>query len=321
MSITVALFLLSLAATGATATPSIQTRIARWSDDKQAAFLLMFDDSMPSHVRNVVPELKKRGFVGTFYVNPGKGEWGVFREKWEKEFPTTAGIVYGNHTWTHKGARSIEQADEEIRQCNEMILRLFPGSQPRLISYGQPGVKKEDWTISKDQLAELLQKYHLIERPPFKGAVIHYKTAEDMRRVVDKALASGGLEYVVFHGVGGEWISAPLDVFHALLDALEAHRDRIWITDHISAHKYQTERDSAEVKTLAIADRQIRLVLTCRADPKLYDLPLTLVVSVPWKRCRVTQGAARATVAVADGLARFQALPNGVPITLDALAE
>lgn len=297
------------------------TRVARWQDDKQAAFMLMFDDSMPSHIKNAIPELKKRGFAGTFYVNPGSGLWGASREKWEKEFPATDGIVYGNHTWTHKGARSVEQADEEIRQSNGLIYRLFPGPQPRLISYGQPGVKKEDWTITKDELAKLLTKYNLIERPPFHGAAIHYKTADDMRRVVDKALTSGGVEYVVFHGVGGEWISAPLDVFNALLDALTTNRDKIWVADHISAHKYQTERDTAEVKTLATADRQIRLALTCKADPKFYDLPLTLVAQVPWKRCQVTQGTTKTTVAAVNGTVRFRALPNGVPITLDALAD
>ncbi len=49
------------------------TRIARWKDDKACAFILMFDDSMPSHVKHVVPELTERGPTGTFYVNQGTG--------------------------------------------------------------------------------------------------------------------------------------------------------------------------------------------------------------------------------------------------------
>ncbi len=43
----------------------------------------MFDDSVPSHVKNVVPELTKRGFTGTFYVNPGAGHYAVNRQAWE----------------------------------------------------------------------------------------------------------------------------------------------------------------------------------------------------------------------------------------------
>ena len=42
------------------------TRVAKWKDDKQAAFILMFDDSCQSHVKNAIPELVKRKMVGTF---------------------------------------------------------------------------------------------------------------------------------------------------------------------------------------------------------------------------------------------------------------
>src|SRR5215218_1738485 len=101
-----------------------KARIARWKDDKKAAFLLMFDDSIPSHIKVVFPELQKRGFVGTFFVNPGRGEWQPFRDQWEKELPA-AGMVYANHTMTHQGVRDLANAEEEIAQCNEVILRLF----------------------------------------------------------------------------------------------------------------------------------------------------------------------------------------------------
>src|SRR4051812_10994194 len=83
-----------------------KARIARWKDDKKAAFLLMFDDSIPSHIKVVYPELQKRGFIGTFFVNPGRGEWQPFRDQWEKELPA-AGMVYANHTMTHQGVRDF----------------------------------------------------------------------------------------------------------------------------------------------------------------------------------------------------------------------
>ncbi len=296
------------------------TRIATWKDDKKAAFLLMFDDSMPSHVKNVVPELKKRGMLGTFYINPGKGEWRAFQAAWEKEFPA-AGMEYGNHTFTHKGMRSVENGDEELGKCNDVIHNLYPDrKRPRLISFGRPGVKKEDWLITDEQLKHLLAKHHLITRPNVDGrfAVIHLKSAEEMLSKVDKALAQGGLECVIFHGVGGEWISAPLPTFLALLDGLEVRRDQLWITDHISAHKYETERGSTEVKVLEANSRQVRLSLRCKADPQLYDIPLTLVtqVAADWKQCQVVQGTSKTVVPVSNGAVRFDALPNGETIVL-----
>jgi peptidoglycan/xylan/chitin deacetylase (PgdA/CDA1 family) len=295
------------------------TRIARWKDDKKAAFLLMFDDSAPSHVKNVVPELVKRGFIGTFYINPGKGEWKVFKDAWEKDIPA-AGMEYANHTATHKGARDVANLEEEILQCNEVILRLFPGKSPRLISFGRPGVPKEAWNITPEQLAQTLAKHHLIERPTFDGhgGAIHHKTADDMMRLVDRAIASGGMEYIIYHGVGGDWISVPAAAFTEFLDRLAAKRDQVWVTGHISAHKYETERATAEAKVAEANDSRIRLELTSKADPKFYDFPLTLITQVPaaWKVCEVVQGPGKATVPVAGGTVQYQALPNAEAIVI-----
>src|SRR5207245_1619212 len=121
------------------------------------------------------------------------------------------------------------------------------------------------WTITDEQLAQLLAKHHLIERPKFFGAMVHVKTPEQMVAVADKAIANGSVEYIVFHGVGAEWITTPVETFIALLDGLVARRDQLWITDHISAHQYATERDSAEFWVVANTDRSVRLELKCKA--------------------------------------------------------
>ena len=42
------------------------TTVLKWKDGKKAVFLLMFDDSAPTDVKTVIPELKKRGRTGTF---------------------------------------------------------------------------------------------------------------------------------------------------------------------------------------------------------------------------------------------------------------
>jgi peptidoglycan/xylan/chitin deacetylase (PgdA/CDA1 family) len=297
-----------------------QTRVARWKDDRKAAFLLMFDDSVPSHVKNAVPELKKRGMVGTFYINPGAGHSKAFKDAWEKEIPA-AGMTYGNHTMTHAGAHDTNHFDEQLRGCSETILRIFPDPKgPRLLSYGRPGVKKEDWRITGAEEKQLLEKHRLIERPDIgrRLAGINLKTADDLVKVVDKALADGSLELVLFHGVGGDWLSMPLPDFITLLDTLDGKKNMIWVTDALSAHKYETERAGAETKPAEAGEKKIRLTLSTRADPKLYDLPLTLVTRVPapWKRCQVTQGTDKAVVPAAEGSIRYSARPGADEILI-----
>ena len=307
-----------------------ETRVARWPGDAQGAFLLMFDDSWPSHFQVAAPELAKRGLTATFYINPGKGEYLKFRGEWESNV-WKQGMAYGVHTMTHKGVTNFANATWEIGECARIIRGIIPGAATRLVSYGQPGVGPGAWNITAPQLDELLQKFHLVSRPPFTGhgAVYHLKTTAEMLALADKASASGGLEYLVIHGVERikpnwsyqDFWALKQDVFLPLLDGLKERRDRgaLWVADHIAAHQYERERDVAEVKVLAATVRKISVALSCKADPQFYDLPLTLVTSVPaaWQQCRVTQGTNQFRCVVTEHVAKYPAQPNGAPLVLE----
>jgi hypothetical protein len=123
-----------------------------------------------------------------------------------------------------------------------------------------------------------------------------------------------------FHGVGGDWLVTPLDWFTAILDKLDAEKQRIWVTDTVSYHQYKTERDGAEVKVLQTVPKGIRLMLASSADPAFYDQPLTLETNVPadWKECTVKQGASEAIVPVMAGVVRYSAVPGKDEIRLVA---
>ncbi|MBI1373679.1 MAG: polysaccharide deacetylase family protein [Phycisphaera sp.] len=297
------------------------TRVAQWKGDKACAFILMFDDSCISDVKTVVPELTKRQLTGTFYVNPGSGHYAAQRKAWEQEIPA-AGFELANHTFTHRGGDTTADIAKEVTACNDAIHAATPNLPwPRLVSYGQPGgIKPERWPITKEQLADVLKENHLIDRPDFggRGAMIAFKTSDQMLAHVDKAIAGHAMECIVFHGVGGDWIVTPTEVFTGLLDGLVARRDKVWITGHIPAHQYATERDAATVR-VAVDDKSIiGVMLTTTADPQFYDQPLTLVTRVPadWKTCTVTQGETHGTVAARDGVITYDAMPSGKPIVI-----
>jgi hypothetical protein len=313
--------LLPLATLATAADTPGTTRIARWKDDKACAFLLMFDDSIPSHVKNVVPELTKRGLTGTFYINPGAGHYAMNRQAWERDIPG-AGFELANHTMTHKGGPTSDDVAKEIRDCNNAIHASTPTLPwPRLVSWGQPGgIKKEAWPVSSDGLAALLNENHLIPRPDFGGcfAMISLKTSREMLARVDKAIAKGSMECIIFHGVGGEWITTPLPMFIELIDGMVVRKDKLWVTGHIPAYQYAIERDAATV-TLGHKDAaKISLTLACSADAKFYDQPLTLVTTLPegWTTCRIDQGNRHAEAHVSDGTVRYDALPGDEPIVI-----
>lgn len=308
-------------------------RVARWKDDKKAAFLLMFDDSWPSHWHVAVPALAARGMTATFYINPGKGEYLKFKDKWENEV-WRAGMAYGVHTMTHQGVRNLEHARHEIGECARTIVRIVPGKTPRLLSWAMPGVPAGKWNITGDELKTILAEHHLVERPPFvgHGVVYHLKTAEEMLALADKAIAEGGVEHLIAHGVERgpdidwgyqDFWAWKQECFHAVLDGLAERRDRgdLWITDHISCHQYVAERGTARVETKRADARRIVLSLTCAADPVLYDHPLTLICTVPaaWRACQVTQGGPARRLDVRGGTVMFDAVPGPVPVEIGPL--
>lgn len=298
------------------------TQVLKWKDGKKAVFLLEFDDSCQSHVKNAIPELQKRGMVGTFYIIPGSAWFKTDQAAWEKDVPAK-GMEYGNHTWSHAGAQSAAQLDEELRKANDELDKCYPDRpRPRLISFARPGVPKEKWRVTDAEVAAALAKYHLIQRAPFYGPPRQAGTVPAMQKLVDDTIAGGEMGRLNFHGVGGDWLSVPMDYFIALLDKLDSRRDDLWITDPISHLKYLTERTTAKVTTVRSDPAQIRLRLSSQADAALYDLPLTLVTKVPstWKHCQIVQGAAKTTAAVVNGEVRYDALPGDKEIVIEPVA-
>lgn len=318
----------AVAATGAG-----RTRIARWKDDRTATFLLMFDDSYPSHWQVAAPELIKRDMIATFYINPGKGEYRQAVHHWEDEL-WRQGMVYADHTMTHQGFTDLDGAEHEIGDCADIIRRIVPGPERRLLSFGKPGLPPGRWNITPEQFAALLQRHDLIDRPTFDkhGAVYHWQTAEQMLALADRAIATQGMEYLIIHGVERigpnvkwqDFWALKQDVFLPLLDGLQQRQaeQRLWITDHISQHQYATERDSADLQVRTADDGALHVELTCQADPLLYRLPLTLLTDVPghWQAARVTQGERDTRVAVmADRVIRYDAVPGGGTIVIRPL--
>lgn len=292
------------------------TQILAWKDGKKAAFMLAFDDGAPSQLKNVVPELEKRKMVGNFYLVTGNKLYSALKRRWEAAAHSPY-VAVANHTFTHQGVKAASEIEAELAPCNDVLYSLKPSDKKsRLFGFGKPG--GVPWNITPEEQAAALAKHHLCNRPPFAGPPINYKSVEATLAVVDHALETGGMGHLDFHGVGEDWLVTPLEWFTALLDKLESVRDQLWITDVVSWHQYVTERDSGTVKVLSADKEALTLELTCKADPKLYDLPLTLSTVVPasWENCIVTQGTVTRPLMVKDHTAVFDAVPGAGVITL-----
>lgn len=312
--------------TGTTMTIAEDTgaaRIARWQDNKQAAFMLFFDDGCRSHLTNAIPELRKRGLTGTFYLFPAAEFFKKHQSEWE-DMAVVGGMEFGNHTMTHSGAPDYASIEKELVECSAYIRRVNPPSPDSpLLSYAKPGGVDKNWHISEEEHQRAQDKALVVRRnrTPNNAAGINIKTAAEMFALAQTALETGDSASIVFHGVGGDWLSVDMPEFLGLLDLLKENEDRLWIAGHIAQHKYEAARDKSTVKTLSASDTEIRLQLSSDIDIGLYDYPLTLLCRIPgrWKACRVEiAGQEAQIVAGKAGEAMFRARPGAGEIVLRA---
>jgi peptidoglycan/xylan/chitin deacetylase (PgdA/CDA1 family) len=306
------------------------TRVAYWKDDKVAAFSLNFDDSMPSHVDNAIPLLKERGLTGTFFVNPGKSRHRDNEEFWQNLL--NEGQEMAPHTMNHDGASSYEEAVYEIGESAKYVWDVYGVPHfSELHAYASGG--GVTWTgLTREQRLEIDNSFLMINRyhwdvnsdpphwhsdrlPRSKGG---NTSASALISFFDDAVSQGIWEAILFHGVGGGWISIDLDEFISLVDYLETKKNTVWIGPWINVYKYDMERFSAEVEVVQNTNDSIKLRLSSDVaasgfithDVNLYNEPLTLITQVPWTNVIVTQGNSSNTYTANNGEVMYEALPN-----------
>jgi hypothetical protein len=310
--------------------PYSNPQVMKFKNGKSAAFSMEFDDSMETQTDFAIPEMNKRGLVGTFFVNPGQDRYKRRLKTWEEVCPKY-GHELANHTLHHTGAANYEEADREIGGSADIIWKLYPNQSKLRPFLGGGGTT---WSISREQWRELMDKYLLFRGPSRAGIA---DDRETNRPVVQarEALEKGQWGLVGFHGVGGQWISTSQKAFLEMLDFLVENKDRLWTGTTGDVYRYTTERDAVKSVSLTDAtDRGFRIGVQCdpakvktygRPFEEIYDTPLTVQVPVPpsWSRFIVKQTGreAKGEVIKVDGrpVVRLDVRPNVEPAVVTAV--
>lgn len=310
--------------------------VAKWDNDATGAFTLMFDDGGISSIDVAMPELKQRRLSATFYIVPASGNYKARNKendpKWVNAFADNPEFVPGNHLMQHGGSGTYDGVTNEFKECTDYILTNVPGKNPRLISYGRPGV--ENWPLTEEEELAVCKSLNLVSRPTFDGhgARIHLSDRAAMSALANKAAVDGSYEYVVFHGLENtnrapdnasqDYLWVAYAEYAPFFDDICALRNAngLWVADHISVHKYEAERNAAVVTSLETTDGSIAFNVTCPGlDANLYDQPLCVKVPVPgeWQSASYRQGAGDvATTAPVDGIVKIHVLPGSGAVSV-----
>ena len=226
----------------------------QWPEGKKAAIMLTYDDGCHSQLENVVPQLNAQGFKGTFFL------MGCYVTEedvpaWRKV--SQQGHELGNHTIYHAcndakadtlsghcrslECYTVEEMLNEIKIMNS-FLNAIDGKQTHSYAYpcGQYKAGGQDYATpmieqgicnfgrmsDTEEFITSPQQLNPAHVPAFT-TLAGYK-AEQMIDFIQKVLNKGGAGVILFHGVGGDWITVETSEHQKMVDYLAAHPE-IWV--------------------------------------------------------------------------------------------
>ena len=128
-------------------------QVMKFKDGKLAAFSMQFDDSMETQADFTIPEMTKRGLVGTFFINPASERYDRRRQTWEVVCPER-GHELANHTLGHRGAADYTEERDAVRTVSltgvsERGFRISIACDPEKVeTYGRPFAELYDMPLT-----------------------------------------------------------------------------------------------------------------------------------------------------------------------------
>ncbi|HEV3412535.1 MAG TPA: polysaccharide deacetylase family protein [Puia sp.] len=221
-----------------------------WPHHKKATIVLTYDDALVSQLDSAVPQLKAAGFKATFFLTSDIDY--VTIPRWRQL--AREGFELGNHTLFHPCSPSPDnpvssasytqtQMIDEIDLMNRFLYAL-DGKTVRTFAYpcAETTAGGKDYVdslrrtgtvqyarIGGDVTSVITDFAHLDSlRVPALGVEDHTDAATIIG-FIKKVQEAGGMGVIMFHGVGGDYITTATDVHQAVLDYLKANQKEIWV--------------------------------------------------------------------------------------------
>jgi len=232
-----------------------------WPQHKHAVIVLTYDDALLSQLDVAVPQLEQAGFKATFFLTADLNyntipRWRALSQQ---------GFELGNHTIFHPCLTSEDNAVSSasytaygmIREIDYMNDFLFAVDGKMRRPFAYPCA--ETLAGGKDYV-DTLRKYGLSSYARVGGdtsaVIIDFKkldklrvpsyglnggeTGEELIAFVKKVQQKGGMGVIMFHGIGGDYITISAEAHQQLLNYLKQNEAEIWITTFQQAMDYVT---------------------------------------------------------------------------------
>lgn len=220
-----------------------------WPEGHHAAIALTYDDAIAASDLDVaIPQLNRAKLKGTFFLM-GKAMQAADVPRWRAA--ANAGHELGNHTINHPCLRgtfpmpdqynsesySVEVLLTEISVMNTLLTAI--DGKPKhafAMPCGQTTVGGQNYIapLQAAGLASFIRDYSTpndgASAPKVLSTGFVGTHGADMIAWTKQVETAGALGVIVFHGVGGDYLSVSSEAHQQLLDYLVAHRADIWTT-------------------------------------------------------------------------------------------
>lgn len=279
--------------------------VCTWYGDKESATSITMDDGVYDAALKYLELFKKYNVHGTemmmaktFANDDGTLKSEQMVKDWQDIFDTGY-IDLGNHSFNHNirynnNDYTQQALEHDILDSYAVLAKCFPTQS--LITYATP------WGQNAVKALNEIKKNHYANRSA-GGDIVSGKTPGDFYQIptiavqygtsvsalnarVDKAIASGGWNTELYHGVGGSGSGASdystnLANMEEHLKYINSKSDKVWAGSFTEVTKYIYERDSASVKQLWATNSSVGIKVTDGVEDDIFDFPLTVKVNVP----------------------------------------
>ena len=285
--------------------------VARYRGDKACAISYTFDDGLAEHYTMAAPQLERRGFRGTFFINGSKVNkdsrhvkdttrvtWPQLREM------ARNGHEISNHGWAHRNfAKFPFAAIKEDILKNDSAIFANTGIMPRTFAYPNNTKQGEamDFVVQNRVGTRLKQR-----------SVGSKRTARDLEKWMNTLVKTGDWGVGMTHGLtyGYDAFRNPQPLWEHW-DRVKANEDKIWVGTFREVASYIKEREAIRLNVTEKKDK-LYVIPFMELDEELFTEPLTMVVeSGAMKKVTARQGRKKLPVRLKDGKALFDFNPSG----------
>ncbi|MDR2918872.1 MAG: polysaccharide deacetylase family protein [Tannerella sp.] len=254
-----------------TADDDATVRIARFKGDKTCAISYTYDDGMKEHYTLVAPEMEKRNFYGTFWVNGNAVGSDAYYATWpELKEMARAGHEISNHSWSHANLTQITHDEVRVEIAkNDSIIFAETGMPSYTFCY--PYNAMNDTVIqiaAENRVGTRLTQY----------AIGTASTPEKLSEWVNGLLKTAGWGIAMIHGITSGYDAFTSDsILWNHFDEVAAQQEQIWVGTFREVAAYEKERESISLN-IQKKKRYWLITPSLELDKDLFYERLTLVI-------------------------------------------